>query len=77
MEEQKKKGYSGSKSIVKGLTPVLIPIISEAIVAATGMDKTVVYSSVTAVFGFIVGLRNWIKNRKKKGPVAAAKQNYD
>ncbi len=65
MEDTKKKEYSGSKSIVKGLTPVLIPIISEAISATTGMDKTVAYSSVTAVFGLIVGLKNWFKNRKK------------
>ncbi|MDD5688620.1 MAG: hypothetical protein PHE88_12400 [Elusimicrobia bacterium] len=65
MEEQKKKQYSGSKSIVKGLAPILIPIISEAISATTGMDKTAAYSSVTAVYGLIVGLKNWFKNRKK------------
>lgn len=66
MEEVKtKKEYSGSKTIVKTLTPVLIPVISEAIVAATGMDKTAAYSTVSGIFGLIAGIRNWFLNHKK------------
>jgi hypothetical protein len=64
------ENYSASKTIVKGVVPLLIPVISEAIVAATAgagidMNKTAVYSGVSFLFGAVVSFKNWLKNRKK------------
>jgi len=62
--------YSPAKTIVKGIAPFLIPIISEATAATAAsagfeINKTVTYSCVTFVFGAIVSLKNWFKNRRK------------
>ncbi len=64
------KKYSPVGSIIKGATPLLIVIVSEALSAAADagnvpIEKGVIYETVAGLYAAVMGFKNWIKNRKK------------
>jgi len=62
--------YSLSKTATKAAPPLLVILLvpaAKAALAAAGitLDDTALYSTALAVYGALIGLFNWTKNRNK------------
>lgn len=62
--------YSIAKTVTKTARPLLVILIvpaAKAALAAAGIliDDAMLFNITIAIYGGLIGLNNWIKNRKK------------
>lgn len=63
-------GYSFKRTIQKGGTPVAVVVIVNIVVAVAKsqgveIDPAAALTAAVAAYGAIIGLANWIKNKRK------------
>lgn len=63
--------YSAVKTLSKTAPPIVLIVLIQALKGALAAGKVevsddVLYSGAIALYGGFIGLKNWIKNRKKK-----------